>query len=522
MDGLSLYKICRILNEKFVDYRLNGIAVVNENFILNLYNKGNIQLCFQADALSWIYFGNLFPNAGNNLKLPLSGSVIKGFKTKSFDRILFIDLSKRKPSGKLVEYRIIFEAVGRNSNIFVVNEENKIIFNLNRRNIDVDRNINIGVKYQPFKCNKRYDLLNIGAAESFDELIGFYPLTVKYADLVTKDCVHFKDKVEKLLYLINKDDYFYSELKGKWLPFEIPGYSDKKKFHQIEFKLSEDFNSSVLKTRKAKLRKYYEKKLEKYEYLKNKLKKELECACEYNNIEKQAVLLKSNLHILNNKSGKVMLFDYSDGDIREIPFDIEYGVNYDAEVNKLFKKSQKLKRSISLIEKRIEEINGYILSVVEDLLFLESADEDEINEMFFNVFSNRKKIKKQRNKNKFYTFKFKDSEYYVGRNSIVNHELVFGFANPDDIWFHAQKIPSAHVILRNKKEITDDDILFGARLTAHYSKHLQEKKVTVDYTLKKFVKHPKNSPTGFVTYSNFKSLRISPLTEFEIDQYRNC
>jgi predicted ribosome quality control (RQC) complex YloA/Tae2 family protein len=231
----------------------------------------------------------------------------------------------------------------------------------------------------------------------------------------------------------------------------------------------------------------------------------------------------NNLHILNNCHSKqnIVLLNYSENGVKEVNYNIEFGVNYEQKANKLFAKSHKLKRSINFIEKRMDEVTNYIIAAEENLMFLQNATDDEINNLYFKIFTNQTSLKKSKHKHSFMTFKFGNSLFYVGRNSAVNHELVFGFAKPDDLWFHAQKIPSAHVILRKDTRYDEDDIVFGARLVSYFSKNSNEKRVTVDYTLKKNVKHPKNTPLGFVIYNNFKSITVEPFSENEINNLKS-
>ena len=99
----------------------------------------------------------------------------------------------------------------------------------------------------------------------------------------------------------------------------------------------------------------------------------------------------------------------------------------------------------------------------------------------------------------------------VGKNSRQNEQLTLS-SHPQDLWLHAKDVPGSHVILRHEhpdgsREISDDDILFAARLAAQYSKG-KGSGVQVDYTLRRYVRKPAGTPAGFVTYTNQKSLYL--------------
>jgi len=108
-------------------------------------------------------------------------------------------------------------------------------------------------------------------------------------------------------------------------------------------------------------------------------------------------------------------------------------------------------------------------------------------------------------------------EVLVGRNNRQNEELTFHVARPRDLWFHAQKMPGAHVILRRfgaaDAEVPEGSILAAARLAAHFSRGAANARVPVDYTERRFVRKPPGTPPGFVTYTSFKTVDVTPAIE---------
>lgn len=100
----------------------------------------------------------------------------------------------------------------------------------------------------------------------------------------------------------------------------------------------------------------------------------------------------------------------------------------------------------------------------------------------------------------------------VGRNNLQNDRLTFKIADPTDWWFHTQKIPGSHVILRpNPGTTVDDETLnFACQLAVYFSKARESTKVPVDYTQRKYVKKPPAAKPGFVIYDNFKTAIITP------------
>ena len=100
----------------------------------------------------------------------------------------------------------------------------------------------------------------------------------------------------------------------------------------------------------------------------------------------------------------------------------------------------------------------------------------------------------------------------VGRNNLQNDKLTFKIALPTDWWFHTQKIPGSHVILRPLPGMPVDEasLNLACQLAAYFSKARKSSKVPVDYTQRKYVKKPPGAKPGFVIYDNFKSAIITP------------
>lgn len=100
----------------------------------------------------------------------------------------------------------------------------------------------------------------------------------------------------------------------------------------------------------------------------------------------------------------------------------------------------------------------------------------------------------------------------VGRNNIQNDRLTFKTAAPTDWWFHTQKIPGSHVILKllPGTEVDNETLNLACQLAVYYSKARHSTKVPVDYTQRKHVKKPPAAKPGFVIYDDFKTAIITP------------
>jgi predicted ribosome quality control (RQC) complex YloA/Tae2 family protein len=103
------------------------------------------------------------------------------------------------------------------------------------------------------------------------------------------------------------------------------------------------------------------------------------------------------------------------------------------------------------------------------------------------------------------------AEVLVGRSALGNETVTFRLAGADDLWFHTRGIPGAHVILRtNGKPQPAERIEAVARLAAACSAARDETRVPVDYTLKRYVKRIPGGSPGRVTYRGESTIAVSP------------
>lgn len=101
---------------------------------------------------------------------------------------------------------------------------------------------------------------------------------------------------------------------------------------------------------------------------------------------------------------------------------------------------------------------------------------------------------------------------WVGRNSAQNAEVTFRRAKSEDLWLHAHGVPGAHVIIRTEGQpVAESTLLLAAQLAAYYSANRSLQHVTVDCTLRRYVRPIKRGRPGMVTYREERTLVVRPL-----------
>ncbi|WP_415238101.1 NFACT RNA binding domain-containing protein [Seleniivibrio woodruffii] len=510
MDGLTLTKAVNIIKERYTGVQVTKINVTEDSVTIGLFAKDRKSLHIRVTGGSPALFtSDTQEGVPDQFLDRLSGGKITDVGGRRYDRLFWLDIVKRRPSGKLETHKLVFELIGKMSNAVLLNEGGNIIWMFAKNNADPDRSFSVGDRYASPRLNKR-DTLEKYASNNFSDLLGFYPVTVKHAEIYLAKGYSFAETAT----LINEsltDDVFHVDSQGRVIPF--------KPYEDGETITLDDLKGRVHKPAakrddsiRLRLTRLFEKQAEKYLVLKDKLKEEYAEAETYPKVRAKADLLKANLHILKNAKGKTELTNYTESGIETVVYDVPEFFDANKEVNRLYGRADKLERSVALVKSRMGEVDNIIDSALEQLYFIEiSAKEDDLRELALEMKKSEPKQKKQIKEKQFIKMEIGGGTAYIGRNSVSNHRLVFQFANPEDMWFHAQKLPSAHLIFRKSGNATPDEIEQCAAIVAGMSKAKNNLKVTVDYTQKKNVKKPKNTPPGFVIYHRFRSVDVAPV-----------
>ena len=98
----------------------------------------------------------------------------------------------------------------------------------------------------------------------------------------------------------------------------------------------------------------------------------------------------------------------------------------------------------------------------------------------------------------------------VGRNNRQNDQLTKS-ADHRDLWLHTQKIHGSHVILcTGGAEVPERDLLEAAMLAAWHSQGRESSNVPVDHTPVKYVKKPAGARPGMVVYTTYRTVFVTP------------
>lgn len=229
-------------------------------------------------------------------------------------------------------------------------------------------------------------------------------------------------------------------------------------------------------------------------------------------------LIKANLFAIKTGSSSALVQNYYDENMAQIEIPLDPALSPAANADHYFKEYKKSYTAEKMLTRLIEEDKKdliYFDSVLDSLSRAESlAELNEIREelILCGIIRADKKSKPKKESQEFREYMTKEGKrILVGKNNRQNDRLTLSVASKADIWFHTKNIPGSHtVLLCDGKAVSEDELIFAAKIAAYHSKAQNSSGVPVDYTYIKYVKKPAGAKPGMVIYSGEKTLFVTP------------
>ncbi len=476
------------------------------------------------------------------LRYGLKYMALVSLEQEKFERVIKFGFAK-KPGAEINKF-LIFELMGKHSNIFYLDNNQKIIavgkqINSNQSSF---RTVSTGSIYSEPPKNMKKEPSPYESYETWKESISSVPESLKYclintyqgvSPILTKQLEIFSDldSVE----IMNKNIDFISEpnLKKIYQSWKI--WIDRFNNNNFNFSIFDNFFYSVwfLKNEiKNKnnidqingLENYYDfyLKQRKIDALIKKIDGIIfkQTTLEKKNLNLQSDLLinSENYQIYKEKADKIFM-------THEIQKqDIIKG-------QKLYKKSKKLKRAQNLIKERIDIYKNKLDRLEEFSALLDNFNSlknenqkitinllEEIKAEICREFNVKiKNIKEQKrdssglDSSPIELNTPKGLTIQIGRNMRQNDLISFKFSKKGDLWFHAQESPGSHVVLKSSSQNpSDEDIQISADLAALFSKAKMNIKVPISLVNIKDLQKINNGGPGCVSFNNVEILWGNP------------
>ena len=459
-----------------------------------------------------------------------------------FERVIKFGFAK-KPGDEINKY-LIFELMGKHSNIFYLDNNQKIIavgkqINSNQSSF---RTVSTGSIYSEPPKNMKKEPSPNESYETWKESISSVPESLKYclintyqgvSPILTKQLETFSNL--STAEIMNKNIDFISETNLKKIYQSWKIWIERFNNNNFNFSIFDNFFYSVwfLKNEVNNkdnidqingLENYYDfyLKQKKIDTLIKKIDGIIfkQTTLEKKNLNLQSDLLinSENYQIYKEKADKI----YMTHEIQKQ--DIIKG-------QKLYKKSKKLKRAQNLIKERIDIYKNKLDRLEEFSALLDNLNSlknesqtirinllEEIKAEICREFNVRiKNIREQKRdtsgleSSPIEINTPKGLTVQIGRNMRQNDLISFKFSKKGDLWFHAQESPGSHVVLKSSSQNpSDEDIQISADLAALFSKAKMNIKVPISLVnIKDLQKITKGGP-GCVSFNNVEILWGNP------------
>ena len=567
-DGFITKSIISELKGLIIGAKVNKVYEPTKNeVVLSLYNNGEnylLNLCANPEFCR-IHLTNYTKQNPQNaynfcmlLRKYLVGGRIINISNFDLERTVEIQFECYNDLNDLVKRKLYIEIMSRHSNVILTNENNIIIDTL--KHCDSSRDLLPAHEYTFMPITKE-SFLRLNSFEEFYKIfeeetaslegvslskfftntfIGFSKPFIKEnlsilnvsdlefskADLEKtynhiKELISFMGTNKVTCKEIGTKDYTIITNKITEESKSINAFIDDFYFNKEQNSLFINSRNNLLKIVSSSLKKTYKK----LENINQKLK---ECDG-MDTYRLYGELLTANLYKFDSNANvkEVTVDNYYDNNSPiTIPMDISLSVQKNIE--KYFKKYNKLKNALSIVseqKKEAEKELDYIESIVFNLSNAKTINDISgvYEEIAANVSTKKAIAKQEKNKNikkkssseviEFETQTIDGFTVYIGKNNMQNDYISLRLSNPNDIWFHTQKIHGSHVLLRNSENLEIDEIpenvLFNcAKLAKENSKASTSLNVSVDYCYAKFVKKASGSRPGMVIYNNFKTIIV--------------
>lgn len=540
MDGIFVHYLTYEFNNTILKAKINKIYQPNPLEILLQLRTSNqtFQLLISASLdSSRIYltkqaFEN--PQVPGNFCMILRKYIERGIITSisqyQNDRLIIFTINTYNEMGDNADYRLIVEIMGRNSNVILINEDNKIIDSIRRVPPTENNNRYIIPKatyvfpiqndlLNPFEVDDSYPMANYqGIAKVIqNEIMNYYDGDVKK---------FLENKIVPNIYTKENKQDFYCFLLSSFNSDSILTFKTLSEmldyFYNVCKQTINYTNMDLIKQVKRLITHQNTKLANLIDDL-NKAEENLK----YKDL---GILLQANLYMVKKGMTSINVIDFIHNG-EEITIDLNPMLDASKNLKQIFNKGKKASNALIEVTNQINKTKEEIRYLNDILSMLEFATASELDEIKLDLITNSEQYKnkakklssKKNNKISIQHFNYEDVTIYVGKNNIQNDYLTNKLAKNNDYWFHVKDGSGAHVVVsvpNNNPSFTlsEQVIRLAASIAGYYSKYSKSSTVPIDYTKVQYIKKIPGTKGYHVTYTNQKTIYIDPDYEL-IKQY---
>lgn len=557
-DALNLSVLCNEFQTLLVGGKITKIyQPEKDEIVLFVFNKQTHKLIISANAaVNRIHVTQMptdnpkiAPSFCMLLRKHVTNATILSVTQMPFERVLDFALVGSDELGYKTQMHLIFELTGKTSNIILTDGNYVIMDSIKHlpQDLDSKRLILAGAKYEffppqnkiaPFDLPRVRELLsscNTPLRQTLAEnLLGVSNATVGEIVFGIDDNDHTTINVDKIIQRLSHYEqnlqnpspcvimqrgtpvdvcpFPYQSVKGEALHFDTLNAAHDNYYYLLD--KAQRFNdkaksvSTIVKNAVSRTEK--------------KLAAQRQSMLEAENREKfrqYGDLILSNLWKIPPNSDALTCENYFENNVAvTIPLNKMLSPQQNAQA--YYKKYRKAKSAAEHNAKLVEEntkLLEYLQTVRENLRYCTEPDDlEQIRSELISVglvkeSRNGKKAPKEQPVQPL-CYDVHGYTVYVGKNNVQNNFVTFKLSKPADVWLHTQKIHSSHMVISNPNsgDVPETVILAAAEICAFFSQGNGGDKIPVDFTLRQNVKKPSHAPLGFVTYTTYQTVLVTP------------
>jgi len=569
-DGITINALTDEIKSIIVGNRIDKIhQPENDEIILHIrHARKNYKLLLSADS-NLPYFGLTELKKENPKEAPmfcmllrkhLAGGKVIDFQQLEMERVIILTVESRTELGDLTIKKLIFEIMGKHSNITLVDEDYKIIDCIKRIALGVNRYRQLfpGITYL-YPPNEKMDP-RIETLEGFKDKLNnekplFKHIYMTYqgiSPIIAKD-ICIKSNIDFNLTVDFIDDHEITRLASSFVDF----FSNFKQHNQVIYMknnalkdltiadltpyqsdeyIVKTFDSVIevvneyyankntvnkLLQRSHDLRKSIQGKIDRQKKKIQNLEEDLLYAEKAVQFKIKGDLILANIYRIEKGMNKVTVQNFYENN-EDITLQLDIRLSPADNAQKLFKRYNKLKTAQTKVLEQLEKTEHEIEYLNQVLHNLEASPDqnnfEEIKEeLILTGYLRRKQKDKKKKAIKNSPYLYVSSEGFeilVGKNNLQNDEITLKLASKSDVWLHTKDIPGSHVIVRTKgKELPEQTIREAAMIAAYHSKGKSSSQVPVDYTEVRYIKKPNGAKPGMVIFSTNNTVYTTPIEE---------
>lgn len=539
-DSLVLSAICRELEREIGSY-LDQIYQPNEQTLVLAYSgRGPRRLWLHSVHPRWFRVHRIdsLPSVPDGppgwcqaVRRSLRGARFVGVSQPQFDRRLILDFER---AGDRIQ--LIHELMGRHANCLVVDASGLV--RVAYRVVPLKpgaRPVELGQPYQPPPA-VGVDLTALSPADleavaaSSERLIGWSP----FADSQHPGVQRSEAVVAKLT-AARKGTFEPGFIQGDQGPMEfwafpIVGAGDRWVSTPTMSRACATYyaaaeSGDVDHQRRARLRSALERVLRTADVQLREARAALDSQAT-DQLRRQGELLAANLGNVTPGSRSVTVPDWysEDGGQLEIPLDPSLSAREN--LDRIFHREKRFRASQDAAQRRLPEIQGRqaaAKALAERLDQLAGAEleaaEQEARATGWLRTPNSDRPSSTPTESPYPSgvrIHRRDLGNWVilwGDNATSNDYLTTKIARPNDLWLHARAVKGCHVVVKGVSDLgtlPHAILMAAASIAAAKSESKHASVIPVDYTFRRYVRKPRGSTPGTVTYEREKTLDVAP------------